>query len=164
VEFPYDTQFIFRSLIFAAGEDGNLELLTRGPASRHPVSVYGITPYYPIDPSTSGGACSCLNPHVGLYYLSLMTSQGLPIRKTIFQSTTGTSSSSSLGPTPDRDSIEDYLEISGVPTRTLPLRPAALAWWVQPGGTLRIVPVGTRLSGDLKRPMRGHPAPMSFRI
>jgi hypothetical protein len=30
VKFLYDTQFLFRSLMFATGEDRNLELLTRG--------------------------------------------------------------------------------------------------------------------------------------
>jgi hypothetical protein len=77
VKFPYDTQFIFGLLMFAAGEDGNLELLTRVLVPRHPWPIYGKAPYYPADPSTSstlGGACSGLNPHAGLYYLSAMTS------------------------------------------------------------------------------------------
>jgi hypothetical protein len=74
IKFPYDTQFIFGSLMFAVGDDGNLELLTQGPAPRHFTLVYGISPYYPTNPSTSGGACSGLNPHAGLYYLSAMTS------------------------------------------------------------------------------------------
>jgi hypothetical protein len=40
-----------------------------------------------------------------------MTSQGCPIGKTIFQSSTGTSSSSSLITTPNQDSIADYPKI-----------------------------------------------------
>jgi hypothetical protein len=72
-KFLYGTQFIFRSLMFATGEDENLELLTQGPAPRHPAPVYEKAPYYPIDPSTSGGACSDLNPYVGSYYLFAMT-------------------------------------------------------------------------------------------
>jgi hypothetical protein len=36
VKFPYDTQFIFGLLMFATGEDGNLELLTRVLVPRHP--------------------------------------------------------------------------------------------------------------------------------
>jgi hypothetical protein len=40
-----------------------------------------------------------------------MTSQGRPIQTTIFQSSTGISSFSYLGATPDRDFIEDYPEI-----------------------------------------------------
>jgi hypothetical protein len=41
----YNTQFLFRLLMFAAEEDRNLELLTRGPAPSHPQSVYGKAPY-----------------------------------------------------------------------------------------------------------------------
>jgi hypothetical protein len=99
--------------MFAAREDGILELLTRGPAPRHPAPVYGKAPYYPANPSTSGGACSGLNPYVGPYYLSPMRSHECPIRKTILQSSAGASSSSSLGVTHNRDSIEDYPEIGG---------------------------------------------------
>jgi hypothetical protein len=113
IKFLYDTQFIFGSLMFATGEDENLKLMTRGLAPRHPTLVYGASPYYPVDPSTSGRVCSGLNPHVGSYYLSAMTSQGRPIRKTILQSPAGASSSSSSGATPDRDSIKDYPEIGG---------------------------------------------------
>jgi hypothetical protein len=40
IKFPYDTQFIFRSLMFTAREDRSLELLTQGPAPKHPASVY----------------------------------------------------------------------------------------------------------------------------
>jgi hypothetical protein len=108
IKFPYGTQFILGSLMFAAREDGDLELLTRGPTPIHPASVYGKAPNYLADPSTSGGAYSGLNPHAGLYHLSAMTSQGCLIGKTIFQYSTGTSSSSSSGATPDQDSIEDY--------------------------------------------------------
>jgi hypothetical protein len=113
VKFSYDTQFIFGSLMFTTGEDGNLELLTRGPAPRHLAPMYGTSPYYPDDPSTPGGACSGLNPHAGSCYLFAMPSQGCPIGKTILRSLAGASSSSSSGATPDRDSIEDYPEIRG---------------------------------------------------
>jgi hypothetical protein len=82
IKFPYDTQFIFGSLMFSAGEDKNLDLLTQDPMPRHPASIYGKAPYYPANPSTSGEACSGLNPYVAPYYLSAMTSQGLLIRKT----------------------------------------------------------------------------------
>jgi hypothetical protein len=74
VKFPYDTQFIFGSLMFAAGKEGNLELLTQGPAPRHLAPVYGVSAYYLADPSTSCEACSGLNPHAGPYYLSSITS------------------------------------------------------------------------------------------
>jgi hypothetical protein len=74
IKFPYDTQLIFGPLMFAIGDDGNLELLTQGPTPSHLALVYGISPYYPVDLSTSGRICSGLNPHAGSYYLSSMTS------------------------------------------------------------------------------------------
>jgi hypothetical protein len=74
LKFPYDTQFIFGSLMFAAREDGNIELLTQGSVSKHPSSVYKKAPYYPVDPSTSGGAYLGLNPYAEPYYLITMTS------------------------------------------------------------------------------------------
>jgi hypothetical protein len=101
VKFPYGTQFTFGSLMFSTREDGNLELLTRGTAPRHLVPVYGKAPYYSADLSTSGNACSGLNPYAGLYYFSTTTLQGLPIGIPIFQPSAGTSSSSSLGTSPD---------------------------------------------------------------
>jgi hypothetical protein len=86
--------------MFAAGDDRNLELLTQGLAPRHLASIYGVSPYYPANPSISGEACSGLNPHTGSYYLSAITSQERLIEKTILQPKT-----------PDRDSAEDYPEI-----------------------------------------------------
>jgi hypothetical protein len=113
VKFPYDTQFLFGSLIFDVGEDGNLELLTKGPTLSHRGPVYGIAPYYPADPSTSSGACSGMNLRAWLYYLSAMTSQGRLIGTSIFHPSVGTSSCSSSGASPDRDSTKDYPEIRG---------------------------------------------------
>jgi hypothetical protein len=116
VKFPYGAQFLIGSLMFAIGEDGNLKLLPRGLAPSYCQPVYGKAPYYPADPSTSlalDNACSGLNPYVGSYYLSAMTSQGYPIGTPIFQPSVGTSSSSSLGASPDRDSIEEYPKIGG---------------------------------------------------
>jgi hypothetical protein len=114
IKFSYDTQFLFRSLMFAAEEDGNLELLTQNPEPTHLSSVYRNAPYYLVDPSTSstlGGAYSSLNPWARSHYLSSMMSQEYPTRTSIFQPSAGTSSSSSSGASPDRDSIEDYPEI-----------------------------------------------------
>jgi hypothetical protein len=112
-KFPYGTQFIFRSLMFTDGEDGNLELLTQGSTPKHHVPVYGKAPYYPVNPSTSGGACSCLNPHAEPYNFSAMTSQEFLIGTPIFQPSAGTMSSSSLEVSHDRDSTEDYPKIGG---------------------------------------------------
>jgi hypothetical protein len=113
IKFPYNTQFIFGSMMFTTVEDENLELLTRDPTPKHLASVYGRAPYFLTDTSTSGGACSDLNPYTGPYYRSTKTSRGLLIWKTILQPSAGASSSSSLGETPNRDSIEDYTAIGG---------------------------------------------------
>jgi hypothetical protein len=113
IKFPYDTQFIFRSLVFAVGEDENIKLLIRGPALKHTVSVYGQPPYLPADSSTLGRASSGLSPYAGSYHRSARTSRGLPIWKAILQPSVGASSSSSLGVMPNRDSLEDYPEIGG---------------------------------------------------
>jgi hypothetical protein len=86
-------------------------LLTQGLTPRHPTLVYGKPSYLPGNPSTSGGACSDLNPYAGSYYLSAKTSQGCPIRKTILQPSAGASSFSSSGETSYRDSAKDYPEI-----------------------------------------------------
>jgi hypothetical protein len=82
-KFPYNTQFIFGSLIFATGDDGSLESLTQGLTPRHPAPVYGQAPYLLADPSILDGDCLGLNPHAGPYHLSAMTSQGYLIGKTI---------------------------------------------------------------------------------
>jgi hypothetical protein len=99
--------------MFTAGDDGSLELLTQGPAPRHPAPVYEQAPYLPANPSISGGACTCLNPYACPYYLYAKTSQGRPIEKIILWPSTGTSSSSSSEETPNRDFAEDYPEIGG---------------------------------------------------
>jgi hypothetical protein len=70
---PYDTQFIFGSLMFVAGEDGNLELLTRSLASKHHTPVYGQAPYLPASSSTSDEAYSSLNPYAGSYHRAAKT-------------------------------------------------------------------------------------------
>jgi hypothetical protein len=113
IKFPYDTLFIFGSLMFAAGDDGSHELLTRGPAPRHLTPVYGQATYLSANPSTSGGVCSGLNSYAKPYYLFAMTSQGRPIGKTILQSSIGALSSSSSGAIHDRDPIKYYPRIGG---------------------------------------------------
>jgi hypothetical protein len=70
VKFPYNTQFLFGTLMFAAGEDGTLELLTRGLVAIHHEPIYGEALYYSIDPSTTlalGGVCSGLNSYAISY-------------------------------------------------------------------------------------------------
>jgi hypothetical protein len=102
--------------MFAAGEDRNLELLTRGLTPCHRMPVYGEAPYYLTDPSTlstSSGTHSGLSSYAGSYYLSPMMSQEYLIGTPIFQPSVGTLSSSSLRVFANRDFIKDYPEIRG---------------------------------------------------
>jgi hypothetical protein len=61
MKFPHGTQFTFRSLTFAAGEDGDLKMLPPGPAPEVPT---------PAPSAASGGACSCSDPFAGIYIRS----------------------------------------------------------------------------------------------
>jgi hypothetical protein len=65
VKFPYDTEFIFGSLTFDTGENGNLKMLTPAAAPKRLAPVYGEAPYLPVISSTLGGACLGLDPYVG---------------------------------------------------------------------------------------------------
>jgi hypothetical protein len=73
IKFPYDTQFIFGSLMFAIREDGNLKLLTWSLAPKYHAPIYGQAPYLPASISTSGGACSGLNTYAGPYHRAAKT-------------------------------------------------------------------------------------------
>jgi hypothetical protein len=137
--------------MFVVEEDRNLKLLTQGATLKHPAPMYGKAPYYPIDPSTSSGACSSLNPHAGPYYLAAMMSQGILVRATISQPSTGTLSSSSSGASPDRDFTEDYPKIGAVAIGTRRWKVALLAWW--PQHLLETSLVGTPPPEDQKCPM-----------
>jgi hypothetical protein len=124
---------------------------TQGSALRHPVSVYGKAPYYPVDQSTSGGACSGLNPYAGSYYLSTMTSQRFSIGTPISQPSAGVASSFSMRVSLDRDSTKDYPEIGGRD-----------CW--NPAVEGCCISIVSDSLGDQKHPMHGHPVSDSFRI
>jgi hypothetical protein len=79
VKFPYDTQFTFGSLTFSVGENGNLKMLPPGPASERLASVYGQAPYFLAMSSTSSGACSGLDPYVGLHIRTIKLVRSIPI-------------------------------------------------------------------------------------
>jgi hypothetical protein len=113
IKFPYNTQLTFESLMFAVGEDDNLELLTQDPTLKHLVPVYAQAPYLLASSSTSGGSYSGLNPYVWPYHRVAKTTQGLPIRAHTFQPSAGISSSSTSGASPYQDSTDDYPEIGG---------------------------------------------------
>jgi hypothetical protein len=69
-----------------------------------------------------------------------------------------------LRATPDQDFIEGYPKIGAVLIGTPPSKPAASAWWAQPGAILRIAPASTRPYGDLKHPMHKPPGEILFEI
>jgi hypothetical protein len=99
--------------MFAAGEDRNLELLTRGPSPNHLVPIYGQVLYLLGSSSTSSEACSGLKSYARSYYCTAKTTQELPIRAHIFQPSARTSGSFASGASPDHNSIDDYPEIRG---------------------------------------------------
>jgi hypothetical protein len=111
VKFSCGTQFTFGSLTFAAGEDRNLKMLPPGPAPESLVPVYGQAPCFSAISSTTGGACSGLDPYAGLPIHTVKLVQGIPIVTSILQLPTGASSSSSSATSPDQDSADDYAEM-----------------------------------------------------
>jgi hypothetical protein len=102
MKFPLGTQFTFRSLTFATGEDGDLKMLPPGPASEHPT---------PAPSSTSGDACSGSDPFEGLYIRTVKLVQHIPIVTSTLRPFVGASGSSSSAYSPGRDSSNDYPEI-----------------------------------------------------
>jgi hypothetical protein len=102
VKFPRGTQFTIGSLMFIAGEDGDLKMLSPGTAPEHPT---------PAPSSTSGGTCSGSNPFVGLYIRTAKLVRGIPIVTSTLWPVIGVSSSSLSASSPDRDSSSDYPEI-----------------------------------------------------
>jgi hypothetical protein len=70
IKFLLGTQFTFGSLTFAVGEDEDLKMLPPGSAPEHPA---------PAPLSTSGGACSGLDPFAGLYIRTVKFIRGIPI-------------------------------------------------------------------------------------
>jgi hypothetical protein len=102
IKFHLGTQFTFGSLMFTAGEDGDLKMLPPGPASEHPA----LAPS-----STLGGACSGLDPFIGLYICTAKLVRDIPIVMSILRPFVGASSLSLSASSPDRDSSHDYPKI-----------------------------------------------------
>jgi hypothetical protein len=113
VKFSYNTQFTFGSLTFVAGEDRNLKMLPLGSAPERLAPVYGQTLYFLAISSTTGGACSSLDPYTGLHIHTVKLVRGTPIMTSNLQPTAGASSSSSSAASPEQDSGDDYPEIGG---------------------------------------------------
>jgi hypothetical protein len=75
-KFLAGTQFLFGTLLFTTGEDGNLELQVRGPTSRQWAPIYDKAPYYPTTTtSASDGLRSSLNPCAGPHALADLGAQ-----------------------------------------------------------------------------------------
>jgi hypothetical protein len=72
VKFPCDTQLTFRSLTFAAEEDGELKMLSLGPAPEHLTLASS---------AASGGSCSGSDPNAGSYSYIQTTKivRGIPV-------------------------------------------------------------------------------------
>jgi hypothetical protein len=129
IKFPCDTQFTFGSLTLVTGEDGNLHMLSPGPAPGRSAPVYGQAPCFPVDSSTTGGACSGLDPYAGQHIRIVKLVRGIPIVMSMLQPSTGASSSSRSPATPDQDSADDYPEIRKVPVGTPTKRTTSSLWW-----------------------------------
>jgi hypothetical protein len=104
VKFPRGTEFIFGSLTFAAGEDGDLWMLPLGEATEHTA---------PSSASSETQADSDLFD--GSYIRTVKLVRGIPVVTTILRPCTGASSLSSSALSSDQGSSEDYPEI-GVST------------------------------------------------
>jgi hypothetical protein len=94
VKFPLGTRFTFQSLMFAAGEDGDLKMLPPGLAPEHPA---------PALSSTSNSTCSDLDPFAGLYIHIAKLIRGMPIMTSTIRTSIRASRSSSSASSPSRD-------------------------------------------------------------
>jgi hypothetical protein len=100
IKFPCGTEFTFGSLTFAAGEDGDLQMLPPGEATEHSA---------PSSASSETQADSDLFD--GPYIRTVKLVQGIPVVTTILRPCAGASSSSSSALSSDQGSSEDYPEI-----------------------------------------------------
>jgi hypothetical protein len=73
--------------------------------------VDGQVPWSLTTSSTSGGACSSLNPFTWLYIRTVKIVQGISVVMSTLRPLVGASSSSSSAASPDQDSSDDYPDI-----------------------------------------------------
>jgi hypothetical protein len=104
VKFPLGTKFIFGSLTFAVGEDGDLRMLPPGEATEHTAPS-----------SASSGTQVDSDFFDESYIRTVKLVRGIPVVTTILQPCVKASSSSSSTLSSDLGSSEDYSEI-GVST------------------------------------------------
>jgi hypothetical protein len=86
-------------------------MLPLGPAPERLVLAHGQAPCSQIDLSTSGSACTSLDPFAGRYIHTAKLVQGIPLVTSILRQSARASSSSSSAASPDQDSSDDYPEI-----------------------------------------------------
>jgi hypothetical protein len=106
IKFLPGTQFTFGSLTFAVGEDGDLKMLPPGPAQEHST---------PAPSSTSGGACSDLDPFARLYIRTGMLVRGILIVMFTLRPFTGALRPFSSASSPNQNSSNYYPKIRGRP-------------------------------------------------
>jgi hypothetical protein len=111
IKFPLDTQFTFGSLTFTAMKDGEHRLLPPGPAPERRTPADGQAPWSLMTSSTSGGACSGLDPFVGLYIYTTKIVRAIPVVMCTLRPFAGASSSSSSTGSHNQESSYDYLDI-----------------------------------------------------
>jgi hypothetical protein len=111
IKYPHVTGFTYKSLTFAAGENGDLKMLPTGPAPEHlalPLS------------SISSGSFSDLDPCAVFYIRIAKLVWGILVVTSIPQPLAEASSSFSSASTPDQDSSDDYPEIGANAYEKLP--------------------------------------------
>jgi hypothetical protein len=96
-------------LTFFARDDGNLKILPLGATLERLTSIYGQTLCFSAISSTTGDACSCLDPYVGLHIRTVKLIQGILIVTSIGWSIKLVF----IGSVPEQDLADDYLEIGG---------------------------------------------------
>jgi hypothetical protein len=100
IKFPRGTEFTFGSLTFAAGEDGDLQMLPLGEAAEHTA---------PSSASSETQAESDLFD--GLYIRMVKLIRGIPVVTTILWSCAEAASSSPSAQSSDQGSSKNYPEI-----------------------------------------------------
>jgi hypothetical protein len=101
-KFPFSTQLTFGSLIFAAGENGELKMMSLGLAPGH---------LAPTSSSASGRSCAGPGRCAGSYIRTAKIIRVIPDVTSTLRPLVGASGSSTSVLTPDSDSTDDYPEI-----------------------------------------------------
>jgi hypothetical protein len=139
VKFPLGTQFTFRSLTFAAGEDGDLRMLPPSEATEH-------TALSSASSETQADSDFFDRP----YIRTIKLVQGIPILTTILRPCAGASSSSSSALSSDHGLSEGHPEIGSAPAEAPRASAASSVWWPQTKISPTTAPAGIPPSGGLR--------------